>query len=276
MLLEDQDPELTLLAEKELGKLTTEKTKLEKQISGEDKNEGRNVIIEIRAGTGGDEAAIFAFDLFRAYSRYAERNGWRHEVLSSNRTGLDGLKEITFRIIGEGVWHKFKNEGGVHRVQRIPITEKAGRVHTSTASVAVLPEAEDTEVTIRPEDLKIETYRSSGHGGQNVQKVETAVRIFHLPSGLIVSCQEERQQAKNKEKAFKLLRARLFVLEEEKKQKELGSNRKTQIGSAMRAEKIRTYNFPQNRITDHRINKSWHNIAQIMDGDLDDVVESFK
>jgi len=279
MLQETKDEELKILAEKELEILKTEKRKIKKEIeknNNGDNNEERNVIIEIRAGTGGDEAALFAFDLSRMYSRYAEKNNWQQEVLSSNRTGLDGLKEITFRISGNEVWQKIKNEAGVHRVQRIPLTEKSGRVHTSTASVAVLPEANDTEIIIKPEDIKIENYRSSGHGGQNVQKVETAVRIFHLPSGLIVCCQEERQQARNKEKAFKLLRAKLFAFEEERKQKELGSNRKAQIGSAMRAEKIRTYNFPQNRITDHRINKSWHNIDQIMDGDLNNIVESFE
>lgn len=280
ILREDQNEELLILAKEELEDLKKEKSNTEKEIekllTGKASDEERNVIMEIRAGTGGDEAALFAFDLYRMYSRFAERNKWQQEVLSSNRTGLDGLKEIIFRIAGKDAWHKLKNEGGVHRVQRIPATEKSGRVHTSTASVAVLPDATDTEITIRPEDIKVESYRSSGHGGQNVQKVETAIRIFHLPTGLIVSCQEERQQARNKEKAFKLLRAKLFVLEEEKKQKELGSNRKSQIGSAMRAEKTRTYNFPQNRITDHRLNKSWHNIAEIMDGDLENIVGSFE
>lgn len=276
ILADNQDSDLTELAQKELETLKNEETKLEKQISGESEEDEKNVIMEIRAGAGGDEAALFAYDLYRMYSRYAERNNWTQEVLSSNRTGLDGLKEITFRLVGEKAWPKLKNEGGVHRVQRIPVTEKAGRVHTSTVSVAVLPEADDADVTIKPEDIKVESYRSSGHGGQNVQKVETAIRIFHLPTGLIVTCQEERQQAKNKDKAFKLLKTKLFALEQEKKQKELGSNRKAQIGSAMRAEKIRTYNFPQNRITDHRINKSWHNIAQIMDGDLDDIANSFE
>lgn len=280
MLKEDRDEELLVLAEKELEKLKKEKLDTEKEterlISGKEDNEERNIIMEIRAGTGGDEAALFAFDLFRMYSRYAERNGWQQEVLSSNRTGLDGLKEIVLRIAGKDAWQKLKNEAGVHRVQRIPVTEKSGRVHTSTASVAVLPEATEKEITIKPEDLRIDTFRASGHGGQNVQKVESAIRITHLPTGLIISCQEERSQARNKEKAFKLLRAKLFVLEEEKKQKELGSNRKSQIGSAMRAEKIRTYNFPQNRITDHRLNKSWHNITQIMDGDLDEIVKSFE
>lgn len=276
ILTENQDPALLEMAQKELADLKVDQAKLEKQISGEDEEEERNVIMEIRAGAGGDEAALFVFDLFRMYSKYAERKGWSQEILSSNRTGLDGLKEISLRIMGEKAWSKLKNEGGVHRVQRIPVTEKAGRVHTSTVSVAVLPEADDAEVIIKPEEIKVESYRSSGHGGQNVQKVETAIRIFHLPTGLIVTCQEERQQAKNKDKAFKLLRTKLFALEQEKKQKELGSNRKAQIGSAMRAEKIRTYNFPQNRVTDHRLNKSWHNIDQIIDGDLDSVVESFE
>lgn len=280
MLKEDRDEELRVLAEKELENLKRDKIntkkEIEKLLSGKISDEDRNVIMEIRAGTGGDEAALFAFDLYRMYSRYAERNGWQQEVLSANRTGLNGLKEIILRLAGKDVWQKLKNEAGVHRVQRIPVTEKSGRIHTSTASVAVLPEASETEVIIKPEDIKVESYRASSHGGQNVQKVETAIRISHLPTGLIVTCQEERQQARNKEKAFKLLRARLFALEEEKRRKELGSNRKAQIGSAMRAEKIRTYNFPQNRITDHRLNKSWYNIAQIMDGDLDGIVKSFK
>lgn len=280
MLAEDRDEELLVLAEKELENLKKEKLNAEKEIerliAGKEEGEERNVIMEIRAGTGGEEAALFAFDLFRMYSKYAEKNGWQQEILSSNHTGLDGLKEITLRIVGKDVWQKLKNEGGVHRVQRIPTTEKSGRIHTSTASAAVLPEATEKEIKIKPKDLKIDTFRAAGHGGQNVQKVETAVRITHLPSGIVATCQEERSQARNKEKALKILRSRLLAIEEEKKEKEISQTRKEQIRKAERADKIRTYNFPQNRVTDHRINKSWHNISEIMDGDLEDIIAEFE
>ncbi len=240
-----------------------------------DKENNKNIIMEIRAGTGGEEAALFAADLFRMYSKFAEKKGWSTELLSASRTDLGGLKEIIFKISGKDVLKTLKNEAGVHRVQRIPVTEKSGRIHTSTASVAVLPEATETEIKIRPEDLKIETFRASSKGGQNVQKVETAVRITHLPTNLVVSCQEERSQARNKEKALKILMARLLALEREKKEKELIETRRSQIKKAERADKIRTYNFPQNRVTDHRLNKSWYNLSEIMEGKLDEIVESF-
>lgn len=278
MLKETEDDELRVLAENELENLKTERIKIKKEINKNnngDNNDEKNVIVEIRAGTGGDEAALFAFDLQRMYSRYAEKNGWQQEILSSNRTGLNGLKEIIFRLAGKNVWQHLKNEAGVHRVQRVPLTEKSGRVHTSTASVAILPEATETELKINPGDLKIDTYRASGHGGQNVQKIESAIRITHLPTNLVVSCQEERSQSRNKEKALRVLRTRLLIVEKERKAKELGQARKEQIKKAERADKIRTYNFPQNRITDHRINKSWHNITQTMDGDLNKIIESF-
>ncbi|MFN3301681.1 MAG: peptide chain release factor 1 [Patescibacteria group bacterium] len=277
ILKEDRDEELIILAKTELARLKKEKEKLELILNKETKNDKKkNVIMEIRAGTGGEEAALFAADLFRMYSKFAEKQGWQTELLSTNRTGIGGFKEVIFKISGENVWSKLKNEAGVHRVQRIPITEKSGRIHTSTASVAVLPEATETEIEIKPEDLKIETFRSSGKGGQNVQKVETAVRLTHLPTGLVVSCQEERSQARNKEKALKILRSRLLAMEKEKKEKEITEIRKSQIKRAERADKIRTYNFPQNRITDHRLNKSWYDLQNIMDGNLEEIVEEFQ
>ncbi|MCX7778890.1 MAG: peptide chain release factor 1 [Patescibacteria group bacterium] len=276
ILNEDRDEELLVLAEKELERLKKEKEKLEKELAGEEKLENKSVIVEIRAGTGGEEAALFAADLFRMYSKFAEKQGWTTELFSTNRTGIGGFKEVIFRVSGQNVWLNLKNEAGVHRVQRIPVTEKSGRIHTSTASVAILPEANESEISIRPEDLKIETFRASAKGGQNVQKVESAVRITHLPTGLTVSCQEERSQARNKEKALKILRTRLLAQEQEKKEKEISQTRKEQIKKAERADKIRTYNFPQNRVTDHRLNKSWYNLAEIMDGNLEEIVEEFK
>jgi len=277
ILKEDHNEELLVLAEKELERLKKEKEKLEKKlISSERKSEDKNIIMEIRAGTGGEEASLFAADLYRMYSRFAEKKNWSTELLSTNLTSIGGFKEVIFRISGENVWSNLKNEAGVHRVQRIPITEKSGRIHTSTASVAILPEATETEIKIKPEDLKIETFRSSGKGGQHVQKVETAVRITHLPTGLIVSCQEERSQARNKEKALKILRSRLLAQEEEKKQKEISQTRKAQIKKAERADKIRTYNFPQDRLTDHRLNKSWHNLTEIIEGNLENIIQEFK
>lgn len=277
ILKEDRDEELLILAEKELERLKKEKEKLESSIFNVSENkEDKNVIMEIRAGTGGDEAALFASDLFRMYQKFAEKKGWKIELFSINRTSLGGLKEVIFKISGENVWPNLKNEAGVHRVQRIPLTEKSGRIHTSTASVAVLPEATETEIEIKPEDLKIDTFRSSGKGGQNVQKVESAVRITHLPTGLVVSCQEERSQARNKEKALKVLRAKLLALKEEEKEREISQTRKEQIKKAERSDKIRTYNFPQSRVTDHRLNKSWHNLTEIMDGNLEEIIKAFE
>jgi peptide chain release factor 1 len=279
ILKEESDEELISLAKNEIIKLKEEKKKLETSLIKESKNdeeEIKSIIVEIRAGTGGEEAALFAADLFRMYSKFAEKNNWLIEILSANRTEIGGFKEIIFKVSGENVFKKLKNEAGVHRVQRVPITEKSGRIHTSTASVAVLPEATENEIEIKPEDLKIETFRASGHGGQNVQKVETAVRITHLPTGLVVSCQEERSQARNKEKALKVLRSRLLLMEKEKREKEISQKRKEQIKRAERADKIRTYNFPQNRVTDHRLNKSWYNLSEIMDGKLDEIVEAFE
>lgn len=272
ILKEEQDLELLNLAKTELEELKRQKSKLESEQAGLTNGKSKNAIMEIRAGVGGEEAALFAADLFRMYSRFAERQKWIIEILNANRTGIGGFKEIIFKINGPNAYKILSLESGVHRVQRIPETEKSGRIHTSTASVAVLPEASEIDIKIKPEDLKIETFRASSKGGQNVQKVETAVRITHLPTGLVVSCQEERSQSRNKEKALKILMSKLLAQEEEKRISQLIEQRRSQIGKAKRVEKIRTYNFPQNRVTDHRINKSWFNISEIMDGKLDDII----
>jgi peptide chain release factor 1 len=233
-------------------------------------------IVEIRAGTGGDEAGLFARDLYRMYSRYGQTKGWKEKVLDSNQSSIGGYKEIIFELSGNEVYDELQNEGGVHRVQRVPQTEKQGRVHTSTATVAVLLKPKKTEVNISPVDLEISTYRSSGPGGQNVNKIESAVRILHKPSGLVVTCQSERNQLQNKETALTLLAARLLQQQEEADLSKLTSERREQIGWAKRSEKIRTYNYPQNRITDHRINKSWHNLETIVNGDLEPIIKAFR
>jgi len=231
--------------------------------------------MEIRAGAGGDEAALFVADLFRMYSRFAEKQDWKILLINSNQTGIGGYKELIFEIKGEGAYDKLKYEGGVHRVQRIPTTEKSGRVHTSTVSVAIMHQATETEIKINPSELRVDVLRSSGPGGQNVNKIESAVRITHLPTGLIVSCQDGRSQQHNKEKAMQVLRSRLLVKKQAEELAIRGSERREQIGSADRSEKIRTYNFPQNRITDHRIKKSWHNLDKIIDGDLNKIIKAF-
>ena len=242
----------------------------------EEKSEKQAVIIEIRAGTGGDEAGLFARDLYRLYSRYGQTKGWKEKILDSNQSSIGGYKEIIFELSGSGVFDELQNEGGVHRVQRVPETEKQGRVHTSTSTVAVLLKPKKTEVNINPSDLDISTYRSSGPGGQNVNKIESAVRILHKPSGLVVTCQSERNQLQNKETALALLSARLLQHQEESDLSKVSAERREQIGWAKRSEKIRTYNYPQNRITDHRISKSWHNLEVIMDGDLEPIIKAFK
>ncbi|MCX6741191.1 MAG: peptide chain release factor 1 [Candidatus Parcubacteria bacterium] len=274
MIQNESDEAMINLAQKELNELSRKKAELQK--GGEAEANWNNTIVEIRAGTGGEEAALFAADLYRMYAHFAERQHWATELLSTNTTSIGGYKEVVFKINGKNSYPTLSPESGVHRVQRIPNTEKNGRVHTSTASVAILPEATEVDIKIRPEDLDIDTYRSSGKGGQNVQKVETAVRITHRPTGLVVTSQEERSQSENKEKALKILRTRLLAQEEEKRLGALTQQRRSQIGQAKRVEKIRTYNFPQNRITDHRINKSWFNINEIMDGKLDEVVKDLQ
>jgi len=229
-------------------------------------------IVEIRPGTGGEEAALFARDLFRMYTRYAERKGWNLEVAEIHETDLGGIREVVFFVKGKNAYGILKYESGVHRVQRVPVTESGGRIHTSTATVAVLPEIEEKDIEIRPEDLKIETFRASGHGGQYVNKTESAVRITHLPTGIVVSCQNERSQYQNKQTALRILRARLYQLQKEQKEREISQKRKSQIGTGERSEKIRTYNFPQNRVTDHRINYTSYRLQEILDGDLDEII----
>jgi len=274
-LKKSEDGEIKELAFTEYAVLVERQYKIESEIKvlllPPDLDEDKNIIVEIRAGTGGEEAALFAGDLYRMYARFAERNGWKYEVLDSNSTPLGGYKEIVFEISGEKVWRYFKFERGTHRVQRVPRTEVAGRVHTSAVTVAVLPESEEIDIEIKAEDLRIDTYRSSGAGGQHVNKTDSAIRITHLPTGLVVACQDERSQLKNRTKAFKVLKAKLYELKIAERAKQLSSERKQQIGFGDRSEKIRTYNFPQNRITDHRIGYSFYNIDEIMDGDLSDI-----
>lgn len=266
------DPQLRQLAQEEM-------IRLEKEIASNDPVNKRDVIMEIRAGTGGDEAELFAGELLRMYSRFAERNGWRFQIIDSNQSDLGGVRSVTIEISGRpadslGVYQSLKYEGGIHRVQRIPKTEKSGRQHTSAASVVVLPKAEEVDVAIKPEDIRIDVYRSSGHGGQSVNTTDSAVRITHLPTGLIVTCQDEKSQLKNKIKALSVLRSRLMAQEKEKQSGETGQLRRSMVGSGDRSEKIRTYNFPQDRITDHRITKSWHKIERILDGELNPIIES--
>ena len=238
-----------------------------------DPRDERNVIVEVRAGAGGEEAALFAAELLRMYVRYAERRGWRSETLSASPTGLGGFKEAVVAIEGRGAYSRLKYESGVHRVQRVPATEAGGRIHTSTATVAVLPEAEEVDVVIRPDEVRLETFRAGGAGGQNVNKVETAVRVTHLPTGIVIVCQDERSQHQNREKALRILRAHLLERAVEQ-QAEIAQARRRQVGTAERSEKIRTYNFPQDRVTDHRIGKTVHNLPAVLDGDLDDLIQA--
>lgn len=274
------DKDLVSMAELELDDLKSERDNLEEEIKvlllPKDPNDDKDVIMEIRAGTGGDEAALFAGDLYRMYSRYAEIRGWKIELIELNDTGLGGIKEVIFSVSGDNVFGDLKFESGVHRVQRVPETEGSGRVHTSAASVAVLPEAEDVQIEINQNDLKIDIFRAGGAGGQNVNKVETAVRMTHIPTGLVVQCQDERSQLKNRQKAMKVLKARLYDLELKKQNAEISAQRKSMVGSGDRSDKIRTYNFPQNRITDHRIGLTLYNLSNIMEGQVDELIDQLK
>lgn len=271
------DDEMKELVKAEIEELTTRKQELEEEIRllllPKDPNDDKNVIVEIRGAAGGEEAALFAADLYRMYTRFAERQGWKVELLDANATGLGGFKEVIFSIQGKGAYSQLKYESGAHRVQRIPSTESGGRIHTSTATVAVLPEAEDVEIEIHDKDLRIDTFCSSGPGGQSVNTTKSAVRITHLPTGIVVSCQDEKSQIKNKERAMRVLRARLFDLKQREEQEKLASTRKMQVGTGDRSERIRTYNFPQSRVTDHRIGLTLHKLDLILDGDLDEIVQ---
>ena len=279
-ILEDSsaDAELRQLASLELDEAKRSLPALEEELKilllPKDPNDERNVIVEIRAGTGGEESSLFAYDLFRMYSMYAERRGYKLEVVSLNETGLGGYKEVSFIVSGAGAYSRFKFESGTHRVQRVPKTESSGRIHTSAATVAVLPEADDVEIDINPNDLEIDTFRSSGAGGQHINKTSSAIRITHKPTGLVVECQDERSQYKNKDKAMKVLKSRLLKMEQDKQNEAIASDRRSQVGSGDRSEKIRTYNFPQSRVTDHRIGLTLYHLDDIMNGSLDEVIDA--
>jgi len=273
----ETDEEMRTLAEMEIEELQPKIEELESQLKSmlvpKDPRDDKNVIMEVRAGTGGDEAALFAADLFRMYTRYAENKRWKSEILSQNEIGIGGFKEVIFEIKGHGAYSKLKYESGVHRVQRIPETESSGRIHTSTATVAVLAEVEDVDIDIPDSDLRIDVYKSAGAGGQNVQKNSTAIRITHIPTGMVVACQDERSQLQNKLRAMSILRARLYEIEEEKRRSEQEEARRSQVGTGERSEKIRTYNYPQNRVTDHRIGLSSYNLPGVMEGNIDEFID---
>src|SRR5919108_5102684 len=273
ILAEGGDRELAELAQAEIDELSARQTGLEEELKKlvlpKDPNDDKNVFVEIRAGAGGDEAALFAADLARMYTKYAEAHRWKVEVMDSSPTGVGGLKEVIFFVQGRGAWSRLKFERGVHRVQRVPVTEASGRIHTSTVTVAVLPEAEDVDVRVEERDLKVDVYRSSGPGGQGVNTTDSAVRVTHLPTGLVVTCQDERSQLKNRAKALRILRARLLERARQEQQSEIAANRRAMVGSGDRSEKIRTYNFPQSRVTDHRVNVTLHTLDRVVDGELD-------
>src|SRR5512139_1945865 len=280
MLESETDPEMKAMAREEISRLSEEMERLEKEVRllliPRDPNDDKNILIEIRAGAGGEEASLFATELYRAYSMYADGKGWKVEVLSRSETGLGGTKEVIAMIEGKGAYSRLKFESGVHRVQRVPATEAGGRIHTSTVTVAVMPEAEEVDVQINPEELRIDVFRSSGPGGQSVNTTDSAVRITHLPSGLVVSCQDEKSQHKNKAKGLKVLRARLLDLKQQEQHQQIARERKSQVGTGDRSERIRTYNFPQSRITDHRIGLSIHGLKMqaALDGDLDELLQA--
>jgi len=278
MLGAGQDEEMTALVKQELASL---ESKLEHQLQElklallpKDPIDEKDIIVEIRAGAGGEEAALFAADLFRMYSRYAQAKGWKADIISMNESGIGGFKEIVFEIKGKGAFSRLKYERGVHRVQRVPTTESSGRIHTSTATVAVLPEAEEVDIDVNPDDLKIDIFHSGGAGGQNVNKVATAVRITHLPTGMVVACQDERSQLQNKIRAMSVLRSRLVDIERRKQEEKITADRRSQVGTGDRAEKVRTYNFPQDRVSDHRIGQNFHNLPRILDGEFDEVIDA--
>ena len=277
-LARDADPEIREMAESEIEPLETRVEELEERLRvlllPKDPLDEKNILVEIRAGTGGDEAALFAADLFRMYTRYAEEHRWKVELMSEHETGSGGFKEVIFAVAGEQVYSRMKYESGTHRVQRVPATESQGRIHTSAVTVAVLPEAEEVDVDIAPEDLRIDVFRSSGPGGQSVNTTDSAIRVTHIPTGLVVTCQDEKSQHKNKAKALKVLRSRLLQLEQDKAKAAEDEARRAQVGTGDRSERIRTYNFPQSRLTDHRIGLTLYKLDQVMEGDLDDVIEA--
>jgi peptide chain release factor 1 len=276
LLADEEDEEMKRLAKEELNQLNQEKEKVQEELKTvllpKDPNDDKNILLEIRAGTGGEEAGLFAGDLFRMYSKVAEKKGWRMEILSRHYTGVGGFKEIIALIEGKGVYSRLKFESGVHRVQRVPVTESQGRIHTSTVTVAILPEAEEVDVQIDPNDLRIDIFRSSGPGGQSVNTTDSAVRITHLPTGIVVSCQDEKSQHKNKAKALKILRARLMDKAQQEKQMEISEKRRNQVGTGERSERIRTYNFPQGRVTDHRIGLTLYRLESILEGEIDEII----
>ena len=276
-LLTDSDPEIRQLAQEDSSQLKAELARLEEELkellTPKDPNDDKNVILEIRAGTGGDEAALFAADLFRMYAKYAELTGWKVDILNSHETGIGGFKEVIFSVSGHSAYGRLKYESGVHRVQRVPTTESQGRIHTSAVTVAVLPEAEEVEVKIEPNDIRIDVFRSSGPGGQSVNTTDSAVRITHLSTGLVVSCQDEKSQHKNKAKALKVLRARLLDIMQQEQRDKTAEDRKSQVGTGDRSERIRTYNFPQNRVTDHRINLTLYKLDEILQGEINSIID---
>ncbi len=278
LIREESDQEMGALAREELEELEERRSGIEQELRvaliPKDPNDEKNVVMEVRAGTGGEEAALFVSDLYRMYSRYAQNHGWKTEIMDASRTGIGGIKEIVFMVRGGGAYSRLKHESGTHRVQRVPTTESSGRIHTSAATVAVLPEAEEVDVEIKAEDLQTDIFHASGHGGQNVQKVATAVRITHKPTGIVATCQDESSQHKNREKAMAVLRARVLAREVERQQREESAARRAQVGSGDRSERVRTYNFPDRRVTDHRVRLTLHNLDAVLDGEVEELIEA--